>query len=96
MLYVLLFYIYSRVFHRGFNLPYVYCIPLPIGINNYYNYDEFNKTGENTIQEHWKPNNDQIKDELLIYRSSYKNSWIIESPYTMTTKMENSILYWYH
>ena len=24
------------------------------------------------IQEYWKPNNDRIKDELLIYRSNYK------------------------
>ena len=72
MLYVLLFYIYSRIFHRGFNLLYVYCIPSLIGINNYSNYDEFNKIGENTIQEYWKPDNDRIKDELLIYRSNYK------------------------
>ena len=30
-----LFYIYSRIFHLGFNLLYVYCIPSLIGINNY-------------------------------------------------------------
>ncbi len=50
----------------------IYLIPSLIGINNYYKNSELDQVNQYAIQEYWNPDNAKIKEELDIYRGSYK------------------------